>query len=135
MALGWLTVLQNVPWADVIGNAPKVAEAAKKLWKATSKAEVPAPPTPAGPAVPSSDARAMAALASRLASLEAASADLHAQMMASSELIQALAEQNAQLVARIEANRVRVVWLTVATLVAAIASVAGLGLALMRHVG
>ena len=42
-------------------------------------------------------------------------------MLASSELIKALAEQNAQLVKRIEVNRKRTLWLVAATLVLAIA--------------
>jgi hypothetical protein len=135
MAIGWLTVLQSVPWGEVISNAPKVADAAKKLWKTTSK-EPPAPeatPTAAAQAPMSSEAQAIAALESRLVSMEVAAADLHAQMMASSELIKALAEQNAHLIARIEANRVRVVWLTWVTVAAAMASIAGLALALMRQ--
>ena len=32
MAIPWLTVLQSVPWSDVVRNAPKVAAGAKKLW-------------------------------------------------------------------------------------------------------
>lgn len=40
--------------------------------------------------------------------METRTAELHAQMLASSELIKALAEQNAELVKRIEAIRVRV---------------------------
>jgi len=32
MAVPWLVVLQNIPWKDVIVNAPKVADEAKKLW-------------------------------------------------------------------------------------------------------
>ena len=43
--------------------------------------------------------------------------DLNQQMLASSELIKELAEQNAQLVKRIEANRKRTLWLAAATLV------------------
>lgn len=34
MAIGWLTILKSVPWAEVISNAPKVAEGARKLWNA-----------------------------------------------------------------------------------------------------
>lgn len=45
------------------------------------------------------------------ATVEVALDDLHAQMLASSELIKALADQNTQLVKRIEANRIRVFWL------------------------
>ena len=36
MAIGWLSVLKSVPWEEVISNAPKVAEGAKKLWKSVS---------------------------------------------------------------------------------------------------
>ena len=35
MAIPWLTVLQAVPWGDVIRNAPKVADGAKKLLERT----------------------------------------------------------------------------------------------------
>ena len=37
MAIGWLTILQSVPWTEVIKNAPKVAEGARKLWSAVAK--------------------------------------------------------------------------------------------------
>jgi hypothetical protein len=37
MAIGWLSVLQLVPWGEVISNAPKVAESAKKLWQVVGK--------------------------------------------------------------------------------------------------
>ena len=112
MAIGWLTVLQSVPWADVISNAPKVADGAKKLWNVIAK-KPPSPETEAPIAQPalSPEARAIAALQLRVAALETAAADLHDQMLASSELIKALAEQNTQLIGRIEVNRLRVLWL------------------------
>ena len=37
MAIGWWTVLQSVPWAEVVSNAPKVAAGAKKLWNAVGR--------------------------------------------------------------------------------------------------
>ena len=37
MAIPWLSVLKMVPWSEVISNAPKVAEGAKKLWTAVSR--------------------------------------------------------------------------------------------------
>lgn len=115
MAIPWLTVLKLVPWSDVISNAPKVADGARKLWDAVGKK--PAGPQPAAKATQGSSLAAQGAseLEARIASLEAASADLHEQMLASSELIKALAEQNAQLIRRIEANRVRTLWLAAAT--------------------
>jgi hypothetical protein len=68
----------------------------------------------------------LATLHARVSVLEAAVADLHGQMLASSELITTLAEQNAQLVQRIEANRVRLCWLGFATGVLAVAVIFGL---------
>ena len=136
MAIGWLTVLQNVPWAEVISNAPKVADGAKKLWKNIGK-KTPAPPTDeAGVAsAPSPENPEMTALQDRILALEAATADLHDQMLASSELIKALAEQNTQLIQNIEANRVRVLRLTGITAFVAIIAVASLVLALVAHAG
>jgi hypothetical protein len=125
MALGWLMVLQNVPWSEVIANAPKVAEGAKKLWHAVAgKPALPEQPASDGQTPVSLTNPALAAIEARNAALEAAVSDLHGQMFASTELIKALAEQNTQLVKRIEANRIRVLWLTVATAVLAIATIA-----------
>jgi hypothetical protein len=133
MAIGWLTVLQSVPWADVIANAPKVADGAKRLWNAVGK-KSPAPELPAESAqpAPSSEAEAIAELQARLSAMEAAASDLHDQMLASSELIKALADQNAQLIKGIEANRIRVAWLVGVTVVIGIIAAAGLAVALFR---
>jgi len=133
MAIPWLAVLKIVPWKEVISNAPAVADGAKKLWSNVSK-------KPAAQAAPAertearqpSDSEVIAALQARLAATEAATADLHSQMLASSELIKTLAEQNTQLIKRVEANRLRVVWLTAATFVFAIVAGVGLTLALPR---
>lgn len=104
MPIPWLTVLQAVPWSDVIVNAPKVAEGAKKLWNTVAKKP---PPTPAEPAdeEPTPEAQALASLNARVAALEAGQAELHQQMLASSELIKALADQNAQLIRRLDEQR------------------------------
>jgi cell division protein FtsB len=122
MAIGWLTILQSVPWTEVIKNAPKVAEGAKKLWNAVGKqrAEGEAAEAGAQPAV-AHEPHTLEALEARAAALEAAVSDLNQQMLASSELIKELAEQNTQLIKRIEANRKRTLWLAAATLVLAIA--------------
>lgn len=109
MALGWLTVLKMVPWDDVIKNAPRVADGAKKLWSAVAKK----PPVPdslhdkASQRTP--DALSLAQLQQQLDTAVAEIADLHQQMLESSALIQALAEQNAQLIKRVETNRLRVI--------------------------
>ncbi len=64
--------------------------------------------------------------------LEAAVADLHGQMLASSELIRELADQDAQLIQRIETNRVRVLWLGSAISVTSIVVLVALYLAFSR---
>ncbi|NBT56457.1 MAG: hypothetical protein EBT05_16815, partial [Betaproteobacteria bacterium] len=65
----------------------------------------------------------------QLARQEAGLADLRQQLLSSTALVQSLAEQNAQLVQRVEANRVRVRWLTLAVFVL------GLGLAALWALG
>jgi len=122
MAIGWITLLKTVPWADVIATAPVVADGAKKLWKTVGRKTQAEPATAdesAMTATPETDAAAQ--LQARLLALESTSQDLHAQMLASSELINALAEQNTELVKRVEANRVRLLWLSVSVLVSSAA--------------
>jgi len=122
MAIPWLVVLQSVPWTDVIRNAPKVADGAKKLWSAVSRKKSTGEATPAATHDdhPSPEAHTPAMLLARIARMEAANAELHEQMLASSELIKTLAEQNTLLVERVEANRRRVAWLTALTVVLAL---------------
>lgn len=127
MAIGWLAVLKMVPWRDVISNAPAVADGAKKLWKAVGKKS----PASAARSVSTAprivtESQAVMLLQAQVVSLEALTADLHSQMLASSELINALAEQNAQLVKRVEINRRRVLWLAAITAVLAIVVMAKL---------
>ena len=123
MPIPWLVVLQTVPWTDVIRNAPKVAEGAKKLWSSIGKKDAESVDE-AGQAQAdgSQEDNSIVALRMQVEKLEATTAALHEQMLASSELIKLLADQNAQLIQRIEANRIRLIWLG-----GAIATVAGLG--------
>jgi hypothetical protein len=103
MAIPWITVLQLVPWTDVIRNAPAVLDSARKLWETAARKS----PGKAPVAVP-----AHAALASpevRIAALEATVAALGEQVAESSKLIKELAEQNANLIRRAELNRVMAV--------------------------
>ncbi|MDD4912774.1 MAG: hypothetical protein PHP57_10815 [Sideroxydans sp.] len=108
MAFPWLVVLQNIPWGEVMKNAPKVSEGAKKLWGTvrgkTVVAEV---------SSPSVSPHSIESLQTRLGKLEGEIVDLHQQMLASSELIKTLAEQNTRLIERVETNRRRVIGLTV----------------------
>ncbi|QDL38239.1 hypothetical protein [Rhodoferax sediminis] len=134
MAIGWLTALKTIPWADVISTAPIVVDGAKKLWSSVGKKPAPPELAPAAsPPVSSPEAQAIAALETRIAALEVEASDLHGQMVASSELIKALAEQNTQLISRIETSRVRLLWLAVANVVIAVIAVGALGLAIVRQ--
>jgi hypothetical protein len=133
MPIPWLAVLQSVPWTDVVRNAPKLADGAKKLWHAIGKqSPVPERTAPGdNPAVLPQE-QVIEKLQTRLAALEAATADLHEQMLASSELIKALADQNTQLIQRIEANRIRVLWMAGAIAMIGIIAVSSLALTLVR---
>lgn len=110
MAIGWISLLKTVPWVDVIKSAPAVAEGAKKLWRTVAQkpgaSATPAPRT----LTPKIETLAQAQV--RLMALEATVAELHTQMLASSELIQALADQNTALVKRVEVHRQRLLWLS-----------------------
>ncbi len=101
----WLTVLANVPWSEVIKNAPKVVDSSKKFWNAVTK-KTPNISDTQKHSIPQSQV---------IASLEAEVSDLQAQMLESSKLIKELAEQNTQLIKRIETNRIHMLWLSVAT--------------------
>jgi hypothetical protein len=133
MAAGWMSVLKMVPWSDVISSAPKVADGAKKLWSTVAKkAGVAGESAPDEPTAEPQDLPAtelLALLQGQLARQEAGLADLRQQLLSSTALVQSLAEQNAQLVQRVEANRVRVRWLTLAVFVL------GLGLAALWALG
>jgi len=127
MAIGWLAVLKSVPWSEVISNAPKVAEGAKKLWNVVAKKAPQPEVSESNTTSPASAAsHTIASLEERTTTLEAAVTDLNGQMLVSSELIKALADQNTQLIQRIETNRARLLWLGGVTLVVAIAGLLGL---------
>jgi hypothetical protein len=119
MAVGTIfTVLTNIPWGQVVENAPKVAEGALKLWNSVTNRNrqdsiQDKQATAAADENPSEADR----LKTRLFTLEESVGSLQDQMQASSELIKALAEQNTQLVQRIELNRIRLVRYAVATAV------------------
>lgn len=119
---GWLGLLKSVPWNEVVSNAPKIAEGAKSLWGAVSK-RIRAGDDETAPEAGSSPENNLAA---RIATLEASQRELHAQLATSSELIRSLAEQNAQLVTRLDVLRLRLRWLGAALLLVGGAAVAAL---------
>ena len=104
-----LSVLSNIPWGQVVENAPKVAEAAGRLWKSVTKrgeqAEEAAEQLAESASRGASEADLLKA---RVAALEDATHSLEEQLQASSKLIKELAEQNTLLVQRIEISRLKV---------------------------
>ena len=132
MAIGWLTALKAIPWTDVISTAPVVMDGAKKLWHSVGKKPVTVQLAPVTSPASPREAPAIAALQARIDALQAEAADLHGQMVASSELIKALAEQNTQLIRRVETSRVRLLWLAIATAAVAVVAIAAIVLATVR---
>lgn len=133
MAIGWISLLKTVPWADVISSAPTVADGAKKLWRAVGKK--PSPATASGQEPHAAFAPEIETLAlahARLAALETTVSELHQQMLDSSTLIKALAEQNTELVQRVEANRIRLLWLSASVFAAGALAAISLALLLAR---
>lgn len=115
MAIGWMSVLKMVPWEDVISNAPKVVEGARKLWKTVARAPEPETPLPqhdvsvAGLQLPVD-----VVTRPEFDAVSAAVTALHEQMTETSSLIQALADQNAQLIRQVESGRIWIRWLALA---------------------
>ena len=104
MAAPWLAVvLKNVPWGEVIRRAPDIADGAKKLWQSVSGKQDYREPKVYD--VPYSELESTSERDARIQSLEMQIARLQTQMVESSQLIKTLADQNEQLIARVESNR------------------------------
>lgn len=124
MAGAWLKVLKSVPWSEVISAAPQVASGARRLWETVGRKGVATPDPDFDEAVtglPVDDGIAM--LAARVEQQDVAIAQLHGQVREASKLITELADQNAQLIAKLQAARER---LTLIGFVAAASGVLGL---------
>lgn len=115
MKINWLDALKHVPWTDVAKNAPGVLDGAKKLWNRVAEQPPASPsaaneqplPSTTGPGPEEAFAAALNALHERIAHLEDESTELRSEMAASAKLINALAEQNAQLIKATDSLRKR----------------------------
>lgn len=135
MAAGTIiTVLSNIPWDQVVKNAPKVADGALKLWSAVTSRKKQDSSQNLHPAVAADAALSEPdRLKAQLLRLEDNVKSLQDQMQTSSELIKALAEQNTQLVQRIEHNRARLIRYAVATVSGGAALLAVVAYLLVRQ--
>lgn len=109
MAVAWLKVLKAVPWSDVIAAAPQVANGARKLWDTVGRKQG-APGAMADEAIMPEQAMGddgVAMLVAHIEQQDAAIAQMHNQLRDASKLITELADQNAQLIAKMEAARGR----------------------------
>lgn len=133
MPISWLAILKIVPWGDVISNAPKVADGAKKLWKSVAKNPLAAElQTASEQPTPLPEAQSITLLQTKLAAAEAEVSELRSQMLESSKLINALADQNTHLIKRLEINRIRVLWLAGAMVVLGVVSAINLAISVTR---
>lgn len=131
MALPWLTLIKAVPWADVIEHAPTVLSGAQKLWqRLPGRGPAATPPSPTTPAVADAGQSLSAQVAELRTGVVAAEqqlAELQARLSDSNALIRDMAEQQARMLAQIEANRRALRWTAG---LAAVALVVAVGLLL-----
>ena len=130
MAIGWLTVLQSVPWSDVVRNAPKVAAGAKKLWDNVANKSAANPDVAADGSGLAPGPATLEGLQQQVLSLQAASANLQQRLIESSDLIGTLAEQNGQLIQSIQVLRRRLFWQSAALVLVGLLAALATALAL-----
>ncbi len=123
MAIGWLTALKLVPWADVIEAAPGLAKSAKGLFKRTQDAvQATADPAAVTPAA-GDGSDALLRATQRIAALESGLAQTAERQQAAAALIDSLASQNARLVEAVDALDKRCQNLKMALVVVAVACI------------
>lgn len=133
MAAAWLRVLKAVPWGEVIQAAPQVANSARRLWDTVGRKGAPMPNTELDEAVahmPFDDGLAM--IAAQVEQQDIALAQLHGQVRDASKLITELADQNAQLIAKLEAARERLTLIGVVAGASGVLALISLALVLAR---
>ncbi|CAN5474444.1 hypothetical protein BH11PSE11_BH11PSE11_21120 [soil metagenome] len=111
-----IAVLSQIPWGQVVDNAPKVADGAAKLWKAVSGRMKSRHASVAETAIDEMAASSeQDVLQARVSVLEENVRALQEQMQASTELIKTLADQNALLIQRLDLLRRKMILYAVAS--------------------
>ena len=126
MAVGWLTALKVIPWADVIEAAPGLAKSAKGFFKRTQDAVPPAAEGTTVPPARSGDGESLAQATQRITALESRLAQTAERQQAAAALIDSLASQNARLVEAVDALDKRCQGLKVAVWVIAVVAIGAL---------
>ncbi len=134
MAAGWWTVLRTVPWSDVISAAPQVANGARRLWDTVNRNKQGMYDEPMGvaPGMPGQEEDVFDILIKSVERNDAEVTDLRNQMRSASEIIANLADQNAQLIAKMDAQRQKMTWLAVTAGLSGLLSVVALILVSVR---
>ncbi|MFC5458794.1 hypothetical protein [Massilia niabensis] len=133
MAASWLRMLKAVPWSEVIAAAPQVAGSARRLWETVGRRGAPEPGIDLGEAMAHAPIdEDVAILAARIEQQDATIAQLHGQVREATKVITELADQNAQLVARMQAARERLSTVTLVAAGSALLSVISLAIVLAR---
>lgn len=133
MAAGWWTVLKTVPWSDVISAAPQVATGARRLWDTVNrKPGAVDPATGLSPEMAAQEDDIIGLLIARSEQSDAELNDLRNQMRSASELIANLADQNAQLIAKMDVQRQKITWLGVTAGLSGLLAVVALVLVAVR---
>lgn len=108
MPADWKTSFKAAPWAKVLSLAPSIVDGAKNLWRKVASKDAPLlePSVPLQEKVYSADT-AVAAVEKQVQALELRTAKLRDEIGLSSEIIDKLAEQQAQLVHAVDVLRAR----------------------------
>ena len=102
--IGWRTALKFIPWKDVLQAAPSVLNGARQLWQGTHQGNAPiAPPVD----LPNIANDPIGNLKIRVVQLEKARYETGEQVQATTDVVQALAEQQQQLISEISKTRLR----------------------------
>lgn len=133
MAAGWLRMLKAVPWGEVLAAAPQVAGSARRLWETVGRRGAPEPGIDLGEAMAHAPIdEDIAILAARIEQQDATIVQLHGQVREATKVITELADQNAQLVARMQGARERLATITLVAAGSALLSVISLAIVLTR---
>jgi TolA-binding protein len=105
MAISWITALKLVPWGDVIEATPQVVKAAKGLLRKKDGAAAEEAATAAASSRLSTPHSSGEQALQLIQSLEGRIRQLEQGQQQSAELIQQLAEQNAQVIRTVDLLR------------------------------
>lgn len=108
MKQGLMDAFRNISWDKVIGAAPAISDAARKLWQRVAGAPE-APSLPA--AAPALNPELLAAIDVRIGPLQQRMQALEQESRASFEVVRSMAEQHTQLVDAVDTLLSRTQWL------------------------